>query len=70
MTDTTYVSTAGSLRDRVAGRIASARTGYGKWRVYRQTLNELTALTDRDLADLGLHRGEIDRIARDAAYGL
>ena len=34
---------------------------------YRQTLNELRALTDRDLADLGIARADIRRIALEAA---
>lgn len=38
-------------------------------RVYVQTLRELTALTDRELADLGLHRLMIPAVAKDAAYG-
>ncbi|PSK82552.1 uncharacterized protein DUF1127 [Limimaricola soesokkakensis] len=36
-------------------------------RVYRQTQRELSLLTDRDLADLGIARGMINQIARDAA---
>ena len=38
-------------------------------RVYRQTLNELKSLTDRDLADLGIARSMIGAIAMEAAYG-
>jgi uncharacterized protein YjiS (DUF1127 family) len=38
-------------------------------RVYAQTLRELTALSDRELSDLGLHRLMIPAVARDAAYG-
>lgn len=36
--------------------------------VYRRTRNELNALSDRDLADLGIHRTEIRRLAYEAAY--
>ncbi|EYD70380.1 DUF1127 domain-containing protein [Limimaricola hongkongensis] len=36
-------------------------------RVYRQTQRELGQLSDRDLADLGIARGMINTIARDAA---
>jgi uncharacterized protein YjiS (DUF1127 family) len=38
--------------------------------IYVQTLRELSALSDRDLADLGLGRGEIEAVAHEAAYGL
>lgn len=37
--------------------------------VYRQTLRELNALTNRDLEDLGIHRSMIKTIANEAAYG-
>ena len=36
-------------------------------KVYRQSFNELCTLTDRDLADLGLSRGDFRRLAREAA---
>ncbi|UWQ80424.1 DUF1127 domain-containing protein [Leisingera sp. S132] len=39
-----------------------------RYRLYRQTVNELSALTARDLADLGLNRSEIKRVAYQAAY--
>ena len=35
--------------------------------VYRQTYDELMALTNRDLNDLGLARSDIPTIARQAA---
>jgi len=34
--------------------------------VYRQKVAELQAFSDRDLADLGYHRSEIPRIARES----
>ena len=36
-------------------------------RVYRRTYAELSALTNRELADLGLHRSEVRRVALEAA---
>lgn len=35
-------------------------------RQYRETLNGLSALSDRELADLGLSRGELHAVAHDA----
>ncbi|MDC3290575.1 DUF1127 domain-containing protein [bacterium] len=39
-------------------------------RVYRTTMNELSALSDRDLSDLGVSRASIRRLALDAANAL
>ncbi|WP_299724943.1 DUF1127 domain-containing protein [uncultured Tateyamaria sp.] len=39
-------------------------------RVYKTTLRELQALSNRELADLGLHRSELSRVAWEAAYGV
>ena len=37
-----------------------------KFRNYRETINELRALDDRELADLGIGRSDITRLAREA----
>lgn len=60
---------ATGLRDRLNARVAATRSDYAKWRVYRKTVTELAALSDRDLADLGLSRSMISTIAHEAAYG-
>lgn len=46
------------------------RQALAKRRVYRTTLSELAALTDRDLRDLGIPRSHIKRLALEAAYGV
>jgi uncharacterized protein YjiS (DUF1127 family) len=38
------------------------------WRRYNRTVNELSALSNRELADLGINRSDIYRIARAAAH--
>lgn len=60
---------ATGLRDRMNARIGVLRADYAKWRVYRNTVAELAALSNRDLADLGLSRSMISTIAHEAAYG-
>ncbi|MBE1282688.1 MAG: DUF1127 domain-containing protein [Rhodobacteraceae bacterium] len=41
---------------------------FARYRLYRRTLNELTSLNNRELADLGLNRSMLTRIAYQAAY--
>ncbi len=41
---------------------------YSKSRQFRATYNELSALSARELADLGISRSDIARIAYEAAY--
>ena len=37
---------------------------FKKWRNYRRTVNELNALSNRELDDLGIVRGDIPMVAR------
>jgi len=39
---------------------------YSNWQRYKRTVSELASLTDRDLADLGIARADIQRLAREA----
>ncbi|MGR3758694.1 DUF1127 domain-containing protein [Roseobacteraceae bacterium NS-SX3] len=41
---------------------------FKRHRMYRETFNELSALTNRELADLGLNRSMLKRVAYQAAY--
>ena len=38
------------------------------YRLYRETVRELAQLSDRELADLGIVRYDIDRVARQATF--
>ena len=44
------------------------RRALEKRKVYRATLFELSALSDRDLSDLGIPRSSIKRLAMEAAH--
>ena len=37
---------------------------YRNWRRYRETVNELSRLSNRELNDLGISRGDIQFVAR------
>ncbi|WP_082520599.1 DUF1127 domain-containing protein [Rhizobium sp. Root482] len=43
-----------------------ART-LNNWRKYRQTVNELDRMTNRELNDIGINRGDIRSVARAQA---
>ncbi len=57
-----------SISDRVANLVKSVKDAVERRRVYTQTVRELSGLSDRDLTDLGLARGNIHELAREAAY--
>ncbi len=50
-------------------RFNSLAQSFARYRKYRDTLNELEHLSERELDDLGLHRSNVRQIARQAAYG-
>ena len=52
----------------VSTAFADAAERHVKRRVYKTTMNELGALSNRELADLGISRSEVRRIAWEAAY--
>lgn len=53
---------------RVANLINGLRVRKARYSVYRTTVRELDALSERELADLGIHRSAIRAIAYQAAY--
>jgi len=58
-----------SIGERVSAIIAALAEGRQRRKVYRQTMRELSALSSRELTDLGIHRSMITRVALEAAYG-
>lgn len=57
------------LADRFAAFFKSVAESQRRRKVYNQTVRELKGLSSRELADLGIHRSMISRIAAEAAYG-
>lgn len=66
-TTTQHVKAASGLS--LKGLVASVREAMERHRVYKQTLSELQGLSGRELADLGISRSMITRVALEAAYG-
>jgi uncharacterized protein YjiS (DUF1127 family) len=40
-----------------------------KKKLYNTTHNELCRMSDRELADIGIHRSEIGRVSYESAFG-
>ena len=53
---------------RIADAFHRARTTQAQRTIYRQTLRELSHLSDRELVDLGINPRMIEVAARKAAY--
>ncbi len=62
--DTTrpYASTGSAAR--IGGIFTTAVSAFAAWNDSRLTRNSLSSLTDRELDDIGLQRGDIDSVAR------
>lgn len=58
-----------ALIERTGTLMSSLADRFAKHQLFRTTVRELGALSDRELADLGIHRSAIKRIALDSAYG-
>ncbi len=57
-----------TIMDRVNALVAEYRAKAARRKIYRNTLRELSALSDRELQDLGLNQSELRRVAYQAAY--
>ena len=53
----------------IGGVLKSVKAALERRAVFARTVRELEALTDRELADLGIARVSIRDIAAQAAYG-
>ena len=59
-----------NLFQRISEFRANLAAASAQRKMYTQTVNELNALSNRDLADLGLSRSMINGIAYETAYGV
>lgn len=68
-----YVNTSRSLNisfaDRLGNITKSVKLALHRRRLFNQTVRELNFLSERELADLGIHASMIREIATKAAYG-
>ena len=66
---TEYTSQSQSALTGFAGIVETIRARRARRKVFNQTFRELSSLSNRELADLGLNRSMLKRIALEAAYG-
>ena len=69
MAHTVVTARPTQILERIRGAVRNLGDEMVRRKVYRTTLTELSALTNRELADLGMNRAELGRIAYEAAYG-
>lgn len=62
------VSDSAILFGRVGAAICTVIGAVASWNDARVTRNALSALSDRELEDIGLSRGEIEQISRQKAF--
>ena len=65
----TYASDILHGRDPWSELKADLAARWARYSLYRTTLAELAALSDRDLADIGLNRSMVRAKAFETAYG-
>ncbi len=59
---------ANGHRNPVADLVGDLTQRVQRYKTYRRTLDELEALSDREIADLGLSRSMLRAVAYKAAY--
>jgi uncharacterized protein YjiS (DUF1127 family) len=58
------IARTNELEETLIGDEMNLIRNYRNWRRYRETVNELSRLSNRELNDLGIARGDIPFVAR------
>ena len=66
---TDFIATKHGLTDRISALFAELGERTRKARAFNRAYNELAALPDAQLRDMGLNRSMIRRVAYQAVYG-
>ena len=64
----TAVASDAGLLGRIRAFIADYKAAGVRMAQYRKTIAELSSLTNHELADIGISRGQIEDIAREHAF--
>ena len=68
MTQTHLTKRGAPVRQLFSDLNMSLAQRLSQYRAYRSTVRELQACSNRELADMGIYRADIHRIAQQAAY--
>ena len=66
--NTSRVAQAG-FGEQIVALVGGVKKAMAQRAIFKQTVRELSALNDADLADLRIHRSMIVALAYEAAYG-
>ena len=70
MANVDHISAGGvGVVETLRGFFGSIGESFRQYRAFRATYEELNSLSGNELADIGISRSDITRIAYDAAYG-
>lgn len=69
-THTDRAAGGASIWQRLSELTLGAAHRRAQQRAYHATVRELSALSHRDLTDMGIHPADIHAVARQAAYGV
>jgi len=58
-----------SIRQRLSDLTMGLGRRHAQNQAYHSTVRELSAMSNRDLVDIGIHRADIHSIAQQVAYG-
>ncbi|MDC0736841.1 DUF1127 domain-containing protein [Cognatishimia sp. SS12] len=64
-----YSANTAATAPRAASMLTKLIEKFGQYRLYKQTVAELSMLSNRDLADLGISRSGIKGLALETVYG-
>lgn len=57
------------VRQSIGKLVADLKTAKARRDIYRRSVSELSGLSDRELADIGMHRSQIRRVALETSRG-
>jgi len=67
-TASSQIPHAAGAANKTGGPLAHLRSAWLEYKAYSRAVAELSALTDRELADIGIARQDVRRVAAETVY--